>query len=59
MSHLLIIFTNSFDPYQSRQCIGPNMDPNSLTLIFYISIFSFFEKVDFEKKTDANEFFFF
>ena len=30
--HLLIIFTNSLDPDQARQNVGPDLDPNCLTL---------------------------
>ena len=29
---LLIIFTNSLDPDQDRQNVGPDIDPNCLTL---------------------------
>ena len=28
--HLLIIFSNSLDPDQARQTIGPDLDPNCL-----------------------------
>ena len=30
--HLLIIFANSLDPDQARQNVGPDLDPNCLTL---------------------------
>ena len=30
--HLLIIFANSLDPDQDRQNVGPDLDPNRLTL---------------------------
>ena len=30
--HLLITFTNSLDPDQARQDVGPDLDPNCLTL---------------------------
>ena len=29
---LLIIFTNSLDPDQAQQNVGPDLDPNGLTL---------------------------
>ena len=29
---LLITFANSFDPDQDRQNVGPDLDPNPLTL---------------------------
>ena len=31
-SQLLITFANSLDPYQDRQNVSPDLDPNSLTL---------------------------
>ena len=30
--HLLITFANSLDPDQDRQNVGPDLDPNCLTL---------------------------
>ena len=30
--HLLITFANSLDPDQARQQVGPDLDPNCLTL---------------------------
>ena len=30
--HLLIIFANSLDPDQARQNVGPDLDPNRITL---------------------------
>ena len=30
--HLLITIVNSFDPDQDRQNVGPDLDPNRLTL---------------------------
>ena len=30
--HLLITFENSLDPDQDRQSVGPDLDPNYLTL---------------------------
>ena len=38
--HMLIRFENSFDPDQDRQNIGPNLDPNGLTLISLQQIYS-------------------
>ena len=32
---LLIIFANSLDPDQARQNVGPDLDPNCLTLWWY------------------------
>ena len=66
LCHLLITFVNSLDPDQARQNVGPDLDPNCLTLIisfflryWLLSIYDryarvilkeFFEKVNFEKK---------
>ena len=44
---LLITFANSSDPDQARQNVGPDLDPNCLTLMVFLK--EFFEKVDFEK----------
>ena len=33
--HLLITFANSLDPDQARQNVGPDLDPNCLTLWWY------------------------
>ena len=30
--HLLLIFANSLDPGQAQQNVGPDLDPNCLTL---------------------------
>ena len=46
LRHLLITFSNSLDPDQARQNVGPNLDPNCLTLMIFMNFF--FEKVDFE-----------
>ena len=35
MSYLLITFANSLDPHQAQQNVGPDLDPNSLTLRWY------------------------
>ena len=32
LCHLLIIFANGLDPDQDRQNVGPDLDPNRLTL---------------------------
>ena len=32
LCHLLITFANSLDPDQARQNVGPDLDPNCLTL---------------------------
>ena len=45
---LLITFANSLDPDQARQNVGPDLDPNCLTLMVFLK--EFFEKDDFEKK---------
>ena len=42
---LLITFTNSLDPNQDQQNVGPDLDPNCLTLIVFLK--EFFEKVDY------------
>ena len=41
-------FANNLDPDQARQKVGPDLNPNCLTLWWY-SWTIFFEKVDFEK----------
>ena len=41
---LLITFTNSLDPDQARQNVGPDLDPNCLTLK------DFLKGVDFENQ---------
>ena len=40
---------NSLDPVQARQNVGPELDPNFLTLTVFLNFF--FEKHDFEKKS--------
>ena len=56
--HLMIIFANSLDPDQDRQNVGPDLDPNCLTLRLMVFMKEFFcEKVSFEKKSaDNNKF---
>ena len=44
---LLITFANSLDPDQDQQNIGPDLDPNSLTLIVFMK--------DFFKKKSADD----
>ena len=46
--HLLITFANSFDPDQDRQIVGPDLDPNCLTLIVILDFF-------FLKKSNSAE----
>ena len=46
---LLITFANSLVPYQARQNVEPDLDPNCLTLMVYLKDF-FLEKVNFKKK---------
>ena len=53
VDHLPITFANSLDPDQARQNVGPDLDPNSLTLWWYSWLF--FEKVDFEKNQQLTE----
>ena len=47
LCRLLIIFANSLDPDQDQQNVGPDLDPNCLTLMPFLEDFL---KVDFEKK---------
>ena len=47
--HLLITFANSLDPDQVWQNVGPDLDPNCLTLWWH-SWKIFFEKANFEKR---------
>ena len=53
MCHLLITFANNLDPYQARQNVGPDLDPNWLTLT--VVLIFFFENVDFEKNQWATK----
>ena len=48
-----ITFANRLDPNQAGQNIGPDLDPNYLTLIVLLK--EFFEKVDFEKESADNK----
>ena len=42
--------TNSMDPYQARQIVGPDLDPNLFdTVILEVFLKESLEKVDFEK----------
>ena len=38
-----------FDPNQVRHVVGPDLDPNCMTLMLFLK--EFFEKVGFEKKS--------
>ena len=40
LCHLLITFANSLDPDQDQHTVGPDLDPNSLTLL--VSLKDFF-----------------
>ena len=33
--YMLITFANSLDPDQDRQNVGPDLDPNRLSLCYY------------------------
>ena len=51
---MLITFTNDLDPDQARHSVGPDLDPNHLTLIVFL--IEFFENVHFKRKsTDDNK----
>ena len=41
--HLLIAFANSLNPDQDQQKVGPDLDPNRLTLIVFLKN-DYFEK---------------
>ena len=45
---------NSLDPDQARQNVGPNQDPNCLTLMVFLNEF-FLEKVDFENNQQSTK----
>ena len=48
---LLITFANSLDPDQARQNVGPDLDPNFLTLMIFLKIiFLKKKKVNFAKQ---------
>ena len=51
---LLITFADSLSPDQAQQNVGPDLDPNCLTLWWY-SWEIFFEKVNFEKKSTDDK----
>ena len=46
-------FVNSLEPDQARQHIGPDLDPNCLTLMVFLK--EIIEKVDFEKKISKRQ----
>ena len=50
---LLITFANSFDPDQDRQNVGPDLDPNCLTLWWYSR--KNFDNVNFEKNQQTTK----
>ena len=52
--HLLITFANSLDPDKARQNVGPDLDPNCLTLWWY-SRKIFFEKINLKKKRPTDD----
>ena len=51
---LLITFANSLDPDQDQQNVGPDLDPNSWTLMVFLKVF--FEKVNFEISEQTTDF---
>ena len=53
-ARLLITFAISLDQDQDRQNVGPDLDPNYLTLWWYFWK-NFSKKVDFEKSADDNK----
>ena len=51
---LLITFTNSLNPDQDRQNVGPDLDPNCLTLILFLK--ETFENIILkERSADSNK----
>ena len=44
---LLITFANSLDPNQAQQFVGPDLDPNCLTLMVFLK--DIFEKENFDE----------
>ena len=46
---LQIIFANSLDPDQAQQSVGPDLEPNRLTLIVFLKVS--YETINFEKKS--------
>ena len=51
--HILTTFVNSLDIDQDQQNVGPDLDPNCLTLIAFLK--DFFEKVHFEKSANDKK----
>ena len=49
-----ITFANSLDPDQDQQNVGPDLDPNCLTILIGF-LGEFFEKVIYEKKKSAED----
>ena len=54
LSRLLITFTTSLDPDQARQTVGPDQDPNCLTLRWF-SWKNFFKKLILKKSADDKK----
>ena len=50
---LLVSSSNSLDPVQTRQNVGPDLDPNCLTLMVFLK--EFFKKVDYEKNQQTTK----
>ena len=50
---LLMTFANSLDPDQARQNVGPDLDPNWLTIWRYS--WKIFKKTDLKKSKDDKE----
>ena len=46
-------FVNSLDPDQARRFVGPDLDPNCLTLIAFLK--DFLEKLILKKSSDDNK----
>ena len=51
---LLIAFANSLEPDQDRQNVGPDLDPNGLTLLIVI-LKEFLKKLILKKKKSADD----
>ena len=50
---LLKTFANNLDPDQARQNVGPDLDPNCLTLMVFMQ--EFFEKVNLKKNPQTKK----
>ena len=51
--HLLIIFANSLDQDKDQQNVGPDLDPNCLTLTVFLKDF-FFKKLILKKSQQTT-----